>query len=162
MPRIGASIAYRTEADMPRAGAFMPIARRPPCLALRLPYCLSRRGRCALRRGILNPIPQRLLCLALGLSLSIARRLPCLALGLPFPIVQGRHTSHRGFHIAYRTEASVPCRGFQIAYHAEAAVPRAGAFIMLLLITRRLPCLAPGRCLSCGGAEAIFLALGHS
>ena len=162
MPRTGASIAYRTEAAMPRAGAFMPIARSPPCLALRLPYCLSCRGRRALRWGILNPIARRLSCLALGLSLPIMRRLPCLALGLPFPITQGCRTSHRGFHIAYRTEASVPCRGFQIAYHAEAAVPRAGAFIMLLLITRRLPCLAPGRCLSCGGAEAIFLALGHS
>ena len=162
MPRAGASIAYRTEAVMPRAGAFMPIARKPPCLALRLPYCLSRRGRRASRRGILNPIARRLPRLALGLSLPIAWRLPCLALGLPFPIAQGRRTSHRGFHIAYRTEASVPCRGFQIAYHAEAAVPRAGAFIMLLLFTRRLSCLAPGRCLSCGGAEAIFLALGHS
>ena len=119
MPRAGASIAYRTEAAMPRAGAFMPIARRPPCLELRLPYCLSRRGRRASRRGILNPIARRLPCLALGLSLPIARRLPCLALGLPLPIAQGRHTSHRGFHIAYPTEASVPCRGFQIAYHTE-------------------------------------------
>ena len=153
MPHAGASIAYHTEAAMPRAGAFMPIARRPPCLALRLPYCLSRRGRRASRRGILNPIARRLPCLALGLSLPITRRLPCLVLGLPLPIAQGRRTSHRGFHIAYRTEASVP---------AEAAVPCAGAFFMLLLITRRLPCLAPGRCLSCGGAEAIFLALGHS
>ena len=72
----------------------------------------------------------------------------CLALGLPFPIAQGRRTSHRGFHIAYRTEASVPCRGFQIAYHAEAAVPRAGAFIIAypaetaqFFYAQRLQCL---------------------